>query len=69
MTQLPDSTFLSNITVQALLGSGKFGQVYKGTWEGTTPVALKKLKEGDDLKSFASEITVLQYEYSSLLTC
>lgn len=43
------------------LGSGNFGDVYKGKWNGLS-VALKSLKNEDDIADFEQEAAVLQYE-------
>eukprot|EP01116_Phalansterium_solitarium_P016947 TRINITY_DN4051_c0_g5_i3.p1 TRINITY_DN4051_c0_g5~~TRINITY_DN4051_c0_g5_i3.p1 ORF type:complete len:1197 (-),score=247.61 TRINITY_DN4051_c0_g5_i3:657-4247(-) len=43
------------IEVQEQLGSGNFGTVYKGLYLGTTPVALKKLKDESLADEFATE--------------
>lgn len=36
----------SSLLKQELLGSGNFGEVWKGVWNKRTPVAIKTLKEG-----------------------
>ncbi|VDK20371.1 unnamed protein product [Taenia asiatica] len=36
----------SSITLLQRLGAGQFGEVWKGTWNGTTEVAVKMLKPG-----------------------
>ena len=41
------------------IGSGNFGQVYKGTWLGSTEVALKKLKS-DKAEEFLTEVSTLE---------
>jgi len=51
--------YLRDITVGSHLGSGSFAEVFKGIWNGTTRVALKKLHQQSDLKGFASEVQVL----------
>lgn len=48
------------ITVQEKLGGGNFGEVYKGIWNDTTPVALKQLKDENDIQGFLNEATLLQ---------
>lgn len=43
------------------LGSGQFGQVYEGLWNGKEPVAIKMLKEGSmDPKDFLAEAQVMK---------
>jgi hypothetical protein len=51
---------LEEVIVEEKLGSGNFGEVYRGTWRGTTLVALKKLKTEDEFKDFINEATILQ---------
>jgi serine/threonine protein kinase len=46
------------------LGSGNFGEVYRGKWQGTTEVALKKLKIKEQMEKFIKEVSVLQYVFS-----
>eukprot|EP01119_Soliformovum_irregulare_P003903 TRINITY_DN1494_c0_g1_i1.p2 TRINITY_DN1494_c0_g1~~TRINITY_DN1494_c0_g1_i1.p2 ORF type:complete len:249 (-),score=102.74 TRINITY_DN1494_c0_g1_i1:279-1025(-) len=53
-------TFLSDIVVQEKLGGGKFGEVYRGLWQGTTSVALKKLRADDMCQDFDRECQFLQ---------
>lgn len=51
------------------LGSGQFGQVFEGLWNGTTPVAIKTLKEGSmDPKDFLAEAQVMkELRHSNLI--
>lgn len=43
------------------IGSGQFGEVWEGTWNGTTPVAIKKLKTGTmDPRDFLAEATIMK---------
>jgi serine/threonine protein kinase len=42
------------------LGGGKFGDVYRGIWHGTTETALKKLKNSRDSAKFEREAKLLQ---------
>lgn len=57
---------LQDIVIQERLGGGHYGDVYRGTWLGTTAVALKKLKADEDFSSFSNEAAILKY---SLLLC
>lgn len=51
----------SELTFLNKLGSGQFGQVYEGRWNGTTPVAIKTLKEGSmEPKDFLAEAQVMK---------
>lgn len=51
----------SSLTFLKELGSGQFGQVYEGRWNGKTPVAIKTLKEGSmDPKDFLAEAHVMK---------
>uniref|UniRef100_A0A8C4RTW3 Tyrosine-protein kinase n=1 Tax=Erpetoichthys calabaricus TaxID=27687 RepID=A0A8C4RTW3_ERPCA len=38
----------SSVKLIKKLGAGQFGEVYRGLWNGTTPVAVKTLKQGKD---------------------
>jgi len=43
------------------IGSGQFGEVWEGTWNSTTPVAIKKLKTGTmDPRDFLAEATIMK---------
>mmetsp|Transcript_13854 Transcript_13854/g.19241 ORF Transcript_13854/g.19241 Transcript_13854/m.19241 type:complete len:752 (-) Transcript_13854:300-2555(-) len=57
--QTDSAISISNIQIQEKLGGGNFGEVFKGIWNGTTPVALKKLKSREQLQEFAQEAKVL----------
>ncbi|CAL1532203.1 unnamed protein product [Lymnaea stagnalis] len=49
------------LTLQALLGSGQFGEVYRGKWKGTTDVAIKTLKEGSmSVAHFLQEAQIMK---------
>lgn len=51
----------SSLTFLNKLGSGQFGQVYEGRWNGNVPVAIKTLKEGSmDPKDFLAEAQVMK---------
>lgn len=51
----------SSLTFINKLGSGQFGQVYEGRWNGNTPVAIKTLKENSmDPKDFLAEAQVMK---------
>lgn len=51
----------SSLTFLNKLGSGQFGQVFEGRWNGTTAVAIKTLKEGSmDPKDFLAEAQVMK---------
>ena len=69
-TQENNITFISSVTVCEKIGSGHFGQVFKGNWK-KTPVALKLLYEPDNETSkqkfssiqneFENEAKILSY--------
>ena len=52
-----------DLVFQTLLGSGSFGDAYKGVWRGSTQVAIKKMRSGliddDGFASFVKEIKML----------
>jgi serine/threonine protein kinase len=50
---------LQNITVGSRLGAGHYGEVFKGTWNGTTDVALKSFKKEGMQTEFEEEIKLL----------
>lgn len=51
----------SSLTFGDKLGSGQFGEVCEGLWNGVTPVAIKKLKEGSmDPKDFLAEAQIMK---------
>ena len=52
------------------LGAGQFGEVYKGTWNGKIPVAIKSLKQGSMKKeSFLEEATIMKrLKHKNLIT-
>ncbi len=35
-----------------------------GIWQGTTDIALKKLKDQEQMKEFIAEVSILQYDRS-----
>ena len=53
-------TIVENVELHESLGAGHFGIVYRGIWNGTTAVALKKLKSKEELKDFLQEASMLQ---------
>lgn len=50
---------ISDVEVQKLLGSGQFGDVYLGLWTNTK-VALKQVKDGNNVSQVSKEIQVFQ---------
>lgn len=51
----------TSLTFLDKLGSGQFGQVYEGRWNGLTPVAIKTLKEGSmDREDFLAEAQIMK---------
>lgn len=57
---------LTNVTVGRKIGEGEFSYVYEGVWNGTTPVALKKLKDQSKFTLFQGEVVMLRC-FSGLL--
>jgi len=51
---------LQNIVIHERLGGGNFGDVFRGTWEGTAQVALKGMKEEKNFTQFVREASLLQ---------
>jgi len=50
-----------SIKLAAKLGSGQFGDVWKGMWSGTTEVAVKTLKPGTmPVEDFLAEATIMK---------
>jgi len=52
------SSSLDDIVIGAALSSGCFGEVFKGMWQGTTHVALKRLHD-DKVNEFKAEEKIL----------
>lgn len=51
----------SSLVRDKLLGAGQFGEVWRGTWNGTTPVAIKTLKEGTmKPEAFLAEANIMK---------
>lgn len=48
-----------NYLVLERLGGGNFGDVYKGLWNSSTIVALKRLKSDAQLEEFRREAVML----------
>lgn len=53
---IPETQLLNNIKVESLIGSGNFSCVFRGVWNGTTQIALKKVTQNDDI----SEMNILK---------
>jgi len=51
--------YLKDIEIKEVIGSGSFGEVYRGIWKGSQQVALKKLKV-DKMSEFLQEASMLQ---------
>jgi len=50
-----------SIRLERKLGAGQFGEVWAGTWNGTTPVAVKTLKPGTmSPKAFLEEAQIMK---------
>ncbi len=49
---------LADVEVGEQLGAGNFGTVFKGKWQKSTDVALKKLKDGQ-MDEFTAEVRIL----------
>eukprot|EP00054_Salpingoeca_dolichothecata_P016216 m.94704 g.94704 ORF g.94704 m.94704 type:complete len:502 (-) comp21875_c0_seq1:229-1734(-) len=50
-----------SIKLQKKLGAGQFGDVWQGTWNGTTAVAVKTLKQGTmSVEDFLAEAAVMK---------
>ncbi|PRP85913.1 putative LRR receptor-like serine/threonine-protein kinase [Planoprotostelium fungivorum] len=53
-----DGIMLANVKMGNIVGAGNFGDVYRGTWNGVE-VALKGIREKDNLIKFKEEIRLL----------
>jgi hypothetical protein len=51
---------IKNVTIIERLGGGNFGDVYRGLWQGVTPVALKHLKNIEQVKELMREVSILK---------
>ena len=58
---------IKDIQIQNRLGGGNFGEVYRGLWKSITPVALKKLKDEEQLKEFEKEAEILKLKKSNIV--
>jgi hypothetical protein len=60
--QVPENVkHVHDIEVGAPIGSGHFGDVLMGTWQGTTTVALKKPKTTEGFQEVHKESALLGY--------
>jgi len=55
-----EEEYLTNVEIGSSIGGGAFGSVFKGTWDGTTLIALKKLNAEELSKDFDSEVSILK---------
>ena len=55
-----NGSIVTGIEIQHQIGGGNFGEVYRGLWQATTVVALKKLKGVEQLKEFEAEANTLK---------
>eukprot|EP01117_Protostelium_nocturnum_P006517 TRINITY_DN2349_c0_g1_i1.p1 TRINITY_DN2349_c0_g1~~TRINITY_DN2349_c0_g1_i1.p1 ORF type:complete len:731 (+),score=292.86 TRINITY_DN2349_c0_g1_i1:338-2530(+) len=61
---------LKDITIGSELGNGKFGKVFKGIWDGTTPVALKVTQSNEGQEEFLNEMRILsKLNHPSIVRC
>jgi predicted Ser/Thr protein kinase len=51
--------YLKDIVIKESIGTGQFGQVFRGVWQGSVQVALKTLRVEDDNAEFEKEIEIL----------
>jgi len=58
MLRMSPNIYMRNIKVERCLGSGRFGEVYLGVLNGTSLVALKRLKKGTS-REFENELKLL----------
>jgi hypothetical protein len=57
--QIDDNIFLTDVAIVQQIGSGAFGNVFKGVWGGTTAIAMKSLCE-TDYEAFELEAQTLR---------
>ena len=51
----------TSIKLERKLGAGQFGEVWEGLWNGTTPVAVKTLKQGSmAIQDFLAEAQIMK---------
>lgn len=59
---------ITEVEVGRRLGGGNFGDVFLGTWQGQTHVALKRLKDPEQLRGFLSEAaTILSLNHPNVV--
>jgi hypothetical protein len=69
-TELDPDVYLQDVVIKGKLGSGNFGEVYKGLWQGTTEVALKSLSGSDNPEVFMHEAKILQsLNHANVIRC
>lgn len=51
---------ISDLKLEDPLGEGNFGTVYRAVWEGTTTIAVKKLKREESSEAILSEARILK---------
>jgi len=59
MGGLRDVQPMKDVKIAEKLGAGNFGEVYKGTWQGTTTIALKKSKTEESFREAVKEAKML----------
>ena len=52
--------YLSEVELSEAIGDGIQGTVYRGLWQGSTPVAAKAVHRAEDMKQFQEEACLLQ---------
>jgi len=55
-----ETTRVDDIIIGERIGGGNFGDVYRGKWQSTVEVALKKLKKQDQVEEFVAETNMLR---------